>query len=158
MKDKFCIVEISNAAQKAAFTRGILEVLPEWFGNRQALEEYVEKVATLPYWSAFDGEGCIGFFAVTTHYGHTGEIVVCGVLPAYQHGGVGKALYQAAEGYLVQCGCKYAVVKTLSDRVNFEPYAHTRRFYRRLGFEPLITLTEMWDAENPCLIMLKNLD
>ena len=25
------------------------------------------------------------------------------------------------------------------------------------GFESLITLTEMWDEENPCLIMLKPL-
>lgn len=28
-------------------------------------------------------------------------------------------------------------------------------FYKSVGFEPLITLTEMWDEENPCLIMLK---
>lgn len=26
-----------------------------------------------------------------------------------------------------------------------------------VGFEPLITLTEMWDEETPCLIMVKSL-
>lgn len=39
----------------------------------------------------------------------------------------------------------------------FEPYARTRSFYRSMGFEPLITLTEMWDENNPCLIMIKTL-
>ncbi|MCI8395995.1 MAG: GNAT family N-acetyltransferase, partial [Acutalibacter sp.] len=31
-------------------------------------------------------------------------------------------------------------------------------FYRGMGFAPLVTLTEMWDEENPCLIMLKALE
>lgn len=34
-------------------------------------------------------------------------------------------------------------------------YEKTRTFYKSVGFEPLITLTEMWDEEIPCLIMLK---
>ena len=49
------------------------------------------------------------------------------------------------------------IVKTLTDTVDFEPYAQTRKFYKSIGFESLITLTEMWDAENPCLIMFKSL-
>ena len=49
------------------------------------------------------------------------------------------------------------MVKTLSDIVDFEPYAQTRAFYESMGFQPLITLTEMWDEENPCLIMIKAL-
>lgn len=32
-----------------------------------------------------------------------------------------------------------------------------RGFYKSVGFKPLITLTEMWDEENPCLIMVKSL-
>ena len=27
-----------------------------------------------------------------------------------------------------------------------------------MGFKELLTLTEMWDEENPCLIMIKNID
>lgn len=41
--------------------------------------------------------------------------------------------------------------------VAYEPYEQTRKFYESIGFEPLITLTEMWDEENPCLIMIKML-
>ena len=100
---------------------------------------------------------CLGFFSIKTHYQYTGEILVCGVHPEYQHNGVGKALYYVVEDYFTQAGCKYVIVKTLSDIVDFEPYAQTRKFYKSIGFEPLITLTEMWDEENPCLIMFKSL-
>ena len=82
---------------------------------------------------------------------------MCGVLPKYQRNGIGKALYNEIEMYFIQSGCKYVIVKTLSDVVNFKPYAQTREFYKSEGFESLITLTEMWDEKNPCLIMLKSL-
>ncbi len=39
--------------------------------------------------------------------GVVGDIFVCGVLPEYQHIGIGKTLYHAAENYFVQKGCKY---------------------------------------------------
>ena len=152
------IIEIRDSLTKSVYTKEVLEKLPEWFGNREALDDYVTKVAGLPYWAALNKDNnCIGFFAVKTHYGHTGDIYVCGVLPEYHHNGIGKALYNVAEAYLIRHGCKYVIVKTLSDAVSYEPYARTRGFYKSIGFEPLITLTEMWDEENPCLIMLKSL-
>ncbi len=158
MKDGIHITEIHNSIQKAFYTREILEKLPDWFGNKQAIDEYVEEAKELPYFAALNAEGkCIGFFSVKIHYQHTGDIFVCGVLPEYQHNGIGKAVYYAAEDYFIQKGCKYVIVKTLSDTVDFEPYTKTRRFYKSIGFEPLITLTEMWDEENPCLIMFKSL-
>ena len=80
---------------------------------------------------------------------------MCGILPEYQHMGIGKTLYNVAEKYFIQSGCKIVIVKTLSELVNFEPYARTRKFYKSVGFEPLITLTEIGGEENPCLIMLK---
>ena len=156
MKDSFQIVNIAEQEKKARYTRGILEALPEWFGNAQAVDGYVKEAQDLPYWAAMDaGENCVGFFAVKTHYQHTGDIFVCGVLPAYQRKGVGRVLYQAVEQHLKANGCKYVMVKTLSEVADFEPYERTRSFYKSVGFEPLITLTEMWDEENPCLIMVK---
>lgn len=149
-------IEVNDNSTKSIFTKEVLEKLPQWFGNKQALDDYVEKVAELPYWAAMNKKNrCIGFFSVKRHYGHTGDIFVCGVLSEYQRSGIGKALYKMAEAYLVENGCKYIIVKTLSDAVNYEPYARTRAFYKSVGFQPLITLTEMWDEENPCLIMLK---
>lgn len=159
MTASFHIVRIQNDDQKSLFTRGVLEKLPEWFGNKKAIDEYVERVREYPYWAALDSEGKgIGFFSVKTHYQYTGEIYVCGVLKEYQHKGGGKALYYNVENYFMQKRCQYVIVKTLSDTVEFEPYQRTRKFYKSVGFNPLITLTEMWDEENPCLIMLKLLE
>lgn len=152
-------VEIKDNKVKSDYTKEVLERLPEWFGNKAALDDYVNKVADLPFWAALDNHRhCAGFFSAKTHYNHTGEILVCGVLPEYQHMGIGKSLYTLVEAFFVQIGCKYVIVKTLSDTVDYEPYARTRKFYESVGFVPLITLTEMWDEENPCLLMLKSLD
>ena len=53
--------------------------------------------------------------------------------------------------------CEYIIVKTLSEIAQYKPYLKTKEFYRKMGFSELLTLTEMWDEENPCLIMIKNL-
>lgn len=157
-KKEFRIVSIQDARIKSAYTKMVLERLPDWFGNQMALEEYITKVAEFPYWAALNGENnCVGFFSAKIHYAHTGEIFVCGVLPEYHRFGIGKALYQKAEQYFSEQGCKYVVVKTLSDTIECYPYAKTRSFYKSMGFEQLITLTEMWDEDNPCLIMIKPL-
>lgn len=63
MTDDIQIVEIGDRSKKALYTREILEKLPEWFGNKQALDEYVQKVKEIPYYAALDIKGkCIGFF------------------------------------------------------------------------------------------------
>lgn len=137
-------------------TRQVLESLPDWFGNPEAIEEYCGKVKTLPLWAALDSGGeALGILAADIHYGRTGEVIVMGVMPETHRKGVGRALYRAAEAYFKERGCTYAMVKTLSDIVNFAPYEKTRRFYKSMGFCELVTLREMWDEENPCLILLK---
>jgi len=156
--DGWKIVKVEDAGKRSACTREVLACLPDWFGNAEGVAEYCEEVKGLPLWAAVDSAGePLGLLAVTVHYGRTGDIVVMGVKPGAHHQGVGRALYRAAEDYFVQQGCVYAMVKTLSDIADFAPYESTRRFYRAMGFEPLVTLREMWDEENPCLIMLKQL-
>ena len=158
MSEQIDITEIYEGDAKSQYAQETLERLSEWFGNKQALDEYATNVSSLPFWAAMNADSrCVGFIAVKTHYGHTGDIYVCGVLPEYHRRGVGKKLYACAEAYFIRGGCKRVIVKTLSDKSDYEPYARTRRFYESMGFEPLVTLTEMWDAQNPCLIMLKTL-
>lgn len=158
MENNYEIIEIENADKKSVYTQEVLEKLPQWFGNKQGLDEYVKEVRMFPYWAALSKENeCIGFFSAKIHYGHTGDIFVCGVLPEHQREGIGKSIYHVVEEYLYKNNCKYVMVKTLSDTVEYEPYERTRKFYESIGFEPLITLTEMWDEENPCLIMIKKL-
>ena len=158
MDQSFYITQINDRSEKSICTRNVLESLPEWFGNKQSLEEYVEQVKDFPFWCACLKSGqYIGFFSAKIHYGHTGDLFVCGVLPEYQRRGIGEALYKTVESWFIQNGCNFVIVKTLSDIVTYEPYAKTRKFYEKLGFSPLITLTEMWDENNPSLIMLKPL-
>ena len=53
-------------------------------------------------------------------------------------------------------GLSLLLVKTL-DGSNPDPfYARTRAFYRAMGFLPLQCLP-LWDARNPCLLMVKPL-
>ena len=158
MPQPLSIDVVNEPDKQSCYTKEILERLPEWFGNQEARKDYIEKVKGLTYFAAMKEKNvCLGFLAVKIHYQHTGEIFLCGVLPEYQNKGIGKELYRLAENHFRKRGCRYVIVKTLSDHVHFEPYERTRAFYRRIGFEPLITLTEMWDEDNPCLIMFKSL-
>ena len=142
-RDTSTILEITDGARKSAYTREILKLLPDWFGNPQAFENYVRDVQKFPYFAAFVGEHCVGFFSVRVHYGHTGELYLCGVHPAYRNRGIGHALCTASEQYFLSCGCDCMVVKTLSDLVDYAPYRETRMFYKSVGFTELLTLTEM---------------
>jgi ribosomal protein S18 acetylase RimI-like enzyme len=152
------IVEITDEKSKSIYTENILRHLPEWFGNEKALCEYATNVAKFPYWIAVNQlGGCVGFISTKIHYGYTGDIYVFGVLPEYHNNGIGKKLFDSAEEYFINNACKYIIVKTLSEKAEYEPYERTRKFYLRVGFEPLITLQEIWDEENPCLIMIKKL-
>ena len=150
--------EVYDDECKSLYTADILKKLPEWFGNQIALKEYVKTVKEHPYFAAFDDENiCIGFFSLRLHYQHTGEIYVCGVSPEVHHKGIGKAIFIECEKYFINAGCKYLIVKTLSDLITYKPYENTRKFYESIGFSSLITLTEMWDEDNPCLLMIKQL-
>lgn len=93
-QQEYHIAEISQGEQKSFYARAVLESLPDWFGNKESLEEYVKGVGDLPFWAALNGEGeCLGFLSVRIHYGHTGDIYVCGVRPQCHRMGVGRALY-----------------------------------------------------------------
>jgi hypothetical protein len=59
---------------------------------------------------------------------------------------------------LLACeGVEYLQVKTLTDTVDYEPYARTRAFYVACGFRPLQVFSDLWDPENPALQLVKRL-
>jgi len=49
-------------------------------------------------------------------------------------------------------------VRTLSPRSDDEFYARTRAFYEAVGFVPLLDLPELWDEDNPAMILVRALD
>ena len=154
---EYKIMEINDNSIKSEYTNTILRKLPEWFGNEQSLQEYVNTVNKYPFWAAFDNDICIGIFSGKIHYNRTGDIYVCGIDPNYHGKGIGTLLYKIFEKYCIENNCEYVIVKTLSELAQYEYYIKTKKFYVKMGFKELITLTEMWDENNPCLIMIKNL-
>jgi ribosomal protein S18 acetylase RimI-like enzyme len=152
------IIKIEDDNRKSEITEKILRKLPEWFGNETALINYIKTVCGHPFWAAFDNNSCIGFFSCKIHYNRTGDIYVCGIDPRYHGKGIGTLLYKEMENYCIKNGCEYIIVKTLSEIVKDENYGKTKKFYEKIGFNELLTLTEMWDEKNPCLIMIKLLE
>ena len=154
---EYRITEIFDNNQKSEFTNKILRKLPEWFGNEKGLLNYVNTVHDFPFWAAFDGENCIGFFSGKIHYNRTGDIYVCGIDPNYHGKGIGTLLYNKLEEYCIKNNCDYIIVQTLSEVAEYQPYLKTKKFYKKMGFKELISFLEIWDKENPLLIMIKNL-
>jgi GNAT superfamily N-acetyltransferase len=135
----------------------ILRELPDWFGIEEAVVDYIKAAAQLPTLVARVNETDAGFLVIKQHNTYAAEIYVMGVLPEYHHQGVGRALVQRAESYLRLMGVEYLQVKTLAATHPDPFYARTRAFYEALGFRPLEVLPTLWNAENPCVIMVKAL-
>jgi GNAT superfamily N-acetyltransferase len=136
----------------------ILRALPEWFGIEAALLHYEQEIEALPTFLAYSGEAALGFLSLKQHFPESAEIYVMGVHPTAHRLGIGRALLQAAEEYLRQAGAAYLQVKTLAPSHPDPGYARTRAFYRAAGFIPLEEFSQIWDASNPCLILVKRLE
>jgi ribosomal protein S18 acetylase RimI-like enzyme len=126
----------------------ILRALPDWFGLEVALQSYA---ATIPTMQTF------GFLSLKQHNPYSAEIYVMGVLPAFHHGGIGRALLENAERYAKSQRIEYLQVKTLGPSDDDANYASTRIFYSAMGFRPLEEFTQIWDENNPCLVMVKRI-
>lgn len=135
----------------------ILRSLPEWFGIEQAIIEYKNKSNSLPTWLATDNKQVTGCISILKHFSSSYEIYVMGIKKDYQRNGIGKRLIETVANYCKQNGGKYLQVKTLSQDRECFAYAKTRKFYIGMGFEPIEVFPLLWDAANPCLLMIKQL-
>jgi len=151
------VKEINDDLIKSAITEKILRQLPEWFGIEESLLEYIENVKQKMFYAAYDGENVVGFICIKYHNQYTADIHLIGMLKQYHRRGIGKELVAVAEKKLVENGYKMFMVKTLGESADYEFYNRTREFYRSVGFYPLEEFKEIWDEENPCLIMAKSL-
>jgi ribosomal protein S18 acetylase RimI-like enzyme len=135
----------------------VLRALPKWFGIEEATQQYIEDIDELPTFLAIVDGNVAGFLTLKQHTVYAAEVHVMGVYTAEHRRGVGRALTDAAEGYLRGQGVEYLQVKTLSPAHPDKGYAQTRAFYRALGFRPLEEFPELWGPANPCLQMIKGL-
>ena len=136
----------------------ILRALPAWFGLERAVQQYIHDIEIMPTILASVNGQTLGFLTLKIHNPHAAEIHVMGVRPEAHHQGIGRAMLERAEGYLRHQGIEYFQVKTLSAVHPDTGYAKTRAFYQAMGFRSLEELPDFWDAENPCLMMIKKLE
>jgi GNAT superfamily N-acetyltransferase len=135
----------------------ILHALPDWFGIESTLLQYAGEIDALPTFLARSSGQVLGFLSLKQHFPVSAEVYVMGVRPEAHSQGIGRALIMAAETYLKVQGVEYLQVKTLGPSNPDPGYAGTRRFYQAMGFHPLEELSQIWDAANPCLILVKRL-
>ncbi len=143
--------------EQTAVCLPILRMLPSWFGLETGIQQYQREIGHLPTFLAnMDGQP-VGFLSLKQHTPASAEIYVMGVNPLFHRCGIGRLLVQTAEAYAREQGIEYMQVKTLGPSRSDAGYAKTRAFYAAVGFCPLEEFKQIWDANNPCLIMVKRI-
>ena len=156
---RFRIVAEHDAGRRAAICRELLGRLPDWFAIPESVAKYIDEVRSRAMAVAFDGDDTIlGFVTLERVTPVAAEVHLIAVLPSLHRRGVGRALLAWTEAAAREQGAAMLLVKTLAPSVVYEPYDATRAFYRACGFVPLAVFPDMWDPENPCLLMGKSLD
>lgn len=134
----------------------ILRALPDWFGMEESNTTYAKKIRELPTFYAKLSEEIVGYMTLKYLTKHSVELHLAGVLPEYQHQGIGRQLFTYLEGKMKLLGFEYWKVETLSEKALDPNYHKTRSFYYSLGFRDLEEITP-YDPQNPQVVMVKKI-
>ena len=135
----------------------LLVDLPEWFGIEASVADYVESAQTFPSLAAVRNGEVVGVCVVRHHNTFAAEIEVLAVRRDLHRQAIGRRLLGQLERDLRDSGVLLLQVKTRGPSAPSSEYERTRTFYEAVGFIPLEERSDIWDAENPCLIMVKPL-
>lgn len=133
----------------------VLRTLPQWFGIESALLDYVADTERHPTIAASVGKQVAGFITLREHFPHAWEVHCIAVEAASRGRGIGRSLHAYAEQWLVARGVMLLQVKTLAPTHPSPEYEQTRTFYRRIGYVPLETFTDLWGPRLPVLQLVK---
>ncbi len=150
-------VEVRFGGQWPEDVERLLRGLPEWFGIEASIADYVDSARTMPSLVALSDDEVVGVCVVRHHNPAAAEIELLAVRRDLHRHGIGRRLVQALESDLRGRGVKLVQVKTRGPSAPSVEYDRTRAFYEALGFIPLEERSDIWDAENPCLILVKPL-
>ena len=150
-------IEITSGGQWPDELGRLLRGLPEWFGIESSVSSYVESARSLPTFAATCDDEVVGVCVVRDHTALASEIEVLAVRRDLHRTGIGQRLVGAVEDDLRTRGVRLLQVKTLGPSAPSAEYERTRSFYAAIGFIPLEERDDIWDAENPCLLMVKPL-
>jgi ribosomal protein S18 acetylase RimI-like enzyme len=126
----------TDPEEKSEICASILTSLPEWFGIERANAAYARAVRELDLLVIRVFGVTVGFCVLKYHYGRACELYVLGIAPELHGRGLGTMLVRAVFKHGREKGCRYATVKTLSERHPDPYYARTRAFYHKVGFWP----------------------
>ncbi|MCF7859236.1 MAG: GNAT family N-acetyltransferase [Candidatus Cloacimonetes bacterium] len=157
LNKQLCIKRIKEPLVKSDICTKIILNLPAWFGIAESNEAMDKAVRETDFYAAFFNEIPVGFYSVVSHFPQTSEIYVCGILENYQRLGIGSALQRKIEEDLRNKDVSYLTVKTLSSAHPDKSYSKTRKFYQDQGFLPVEEFKDIWGKENPCLMLIKNI-
>ncbi len=149
------IVRKAQNSEDHASCATILRQLPDWFGIEASNLKYIEQIKTLPTFVAEVDDEIVGFMTIEEHFPETSEIIVTGVALEFHNQGIGSALLDKVVSEMKAKGQRLLEVKTLSAAHPDKNYAVTREFYLHKGFIPLEEMKELWDKNNPALLMVK---
>ncbi len=148
------IRRIEDSEEKRSIAKSVLLDLPEWFGIPESTQEYIDESAQMPFWAFFSAENePAGFIALKETSACTAEVFVTGVKKRFHRQGIGKTLFSEFYSYAKSHGYRFLQVKTV-DEGHYEEYDATIRFYEALGFCRLEVFPTLWDAHNPCLLLV----
>lgn len=136
----------------------IIAGLPEWFELEEGIAECAAAVRSQTGLVAELDGAVAGFVTHRLHYPQAAEITWLAVARDAQRRGHGRALVEELCRELDGAGVRHVTVRTLSPRSDDQFYTRTRDFYLALGFTPLLDLPELWDEENPAMVLVRDLD
>jgi ribosomal protein S18 acetylase RimI-like enzyme len=145
-------------ARDPSATRRILESLPAWFGNPEAIDNYEIAAASEDFTSvlAIASDETIGVALVRRHFPEAAELHLIAVSPDTRGQGIGRALADRIATDLAEDGCVLLSVHTVGPSFDSQPYAQTRGFYHAMGFVPLEEHRGI-DWAGPTLILVRDL-
>lgn len=107
------------------------------------------------FFTVKDNEDYIGFFAVNYLNADVADLYVLGIKKDYHNKKIGAKLFNHVQKHIIDNGCKYITVQTLSSKSTDEYYARTRNFYHKMGFVEAFENDKIYDENNPFLLMVK---
>ncbi|MEO5534907.1 MAG: GNAT family N-acetyltransferase [Pseudolysinimonas sp.] len=133
----------------------ILTSLPEWFGDPDAIANYVADAADPGFDSLLvrEGDRTVGVALIRRHFSESAELHLIAVAPHLRRTGAGRALVAEAARNLRADGCILLSVHTVGPSYENAAYFGTRAFYAAIGFLPLEE-HEGLDWAGPTLILV----
>ena len=131
--------------------------LPRWFGLEEGLHEADEYLHNHTGLIAAEAGKIVGYLTWHQLFPESAEISWMAVTAIHHRQGVGQALIAALEDDLRRGATRLLSVKTLASTHPSPEYAITRAFYTAIGFHSQMVFPDLWDAANPCLLMVKHL-